>query len=1434
MSGVILSLLDRYRLVLTVSLMLALSGLVAWFTMPRQEDPAMPDRFGIIIATYPGADAEAVERLVAEPIEEHLAQVGEIFEVTSTARTDVVVLQVRLADEVYATREAWDEVEEALKEAQDDLPDGAGVPTLEHKVLVDQQAVVLAVTGGLDRRALLDGARSLKKGLLQVPGVSEVHLIADPGEQVLVEYDEAQVRRLGLPAGALAAALAGQNASLPAGVLAVGGRNTAVRAEAELRSVEDLANTELRLPSGAVVPLSEVARVRLGPAEPGGVRMRFNGAEAVGVAVVPKADLDVVKLGAAVRARVAEVAPGLAPLQVEELSYLPDYVSERLSSLGQSLLLGVLIVAAILILFMGPRLGLVVSAVVPLVALAALAVYALGGGVLHQISVAALILALGMLVDNAIVVAEAVQVRMDHGMPSRQAAVEAVQELALPLATATGTTLAAFVPMYMSRGSTGDFTRAIPIVLMLTLTISYIFAVLVTPNLACRFLRARPKVQDNLLDRLARRAGAVAIGHPWRVVAAAAVAVILSGLGMGKVDQTFFPASGRDQLVVEVVHPEGTHLDETDASARTLEQHLLQDPRVRAVSSFVGRSAPRFYYNLPNRPESPHFAHVVVRTHRPEDVDALASELARWARRNVPEAEVIPRPLEQGPPVAAPLEIRLHGEDLAALGAAAEQVMAALRRLPETRNVTQNQGLGVPAVEVEVHDGVAARRGLARRDVALALLAQTRGVPVGSLRSEEDPIPIVVRSAAGERLSPERLGSISVPGPRAQLVPLAQVATPRVRWRPAAVHHRDRVREVAVFAHLEEGATFGPVLAELQAELRSVTLPDGVQLSYGGAARGSGEANTALARTAPLGALLLLLFLLVEFNSFRRVFLVLLTVPLAVTGVVPGLLVAQQPFGFMSLLGVIALVGVVVNNAIVLIDVVETRRKAGVPLKAAVAASVQLRARPILLTTGTTVAGLLPLALSSSPLWPPLASAMIAGLLASTFLTLVVVPAAYVLIIREPRPSAPGVAAAVACALLLGLGGTAQAAPGLSEVLTRGAEQPAAVAAAREADAAQAQADATWRQAFLPTLGAEAGVSRIDRLLSLQTPVGSFPFGSQSAGRVGAQLTQPILDLGRLLGEGPAASLDADAARLVAERRRHEQAGAAGARFLDVHAARAARAATEAFVASLEARSAELTALASQGRALEADQLRVALALADAQQGLLQLDANLAVARRALGEALGEQAPVDAGALNAELSLPPREAAFQAAVEARPDLQAILHRAEAAQRRGRGVWAELMPRLEARAQFIYDSGLPYDTDHYFVGSLNAVWRPFLAGTRFARADAQDADAARWLATLDEAQRGVRVQVEAAYSALDTAEGALAVARRAVTQAEENARVERIRYQEGAVTMSDLLEAEALLREHTTRRAVAEVEVVRARLMARLAVGDPSATTAPPP
>ncbi|MEO1335957.1 MAG: efflux RND transporter permease subunit, partial [Myxococcota bacterium] len=636
--------------------------------------------------------------------------------------------------------------------------------------------------------------------------------------------------------------------------------------------------------------------------------------------------------------------------------------------------------------------------------------------------------------------------------------------------------------------------------------------------------------------------------------------VVASGVGAGFVDKSFFPAAGRAQFVVEQMLPEGTHLDETDRSTRKLESFLQSDPRVTQVSSFMGRSAPKFYYNLPRRPNSPHLAQIIIQTTSPNDLPSLMADIRRFAAQQMPEATVIPRRLEQGPPINAPIEIRVQGQDLESMFAGAEKVMATLREIPSVIDVHHDQGLGIPALELTVNDGAAGRRGLARRDIALAVLGQTRGLPAGQLRSGEDPVPILVRAKEGERLSPNRLPGVVVASAEAGMVPLAQLAELDVKWKPAAIHRRNRIREITVSSHLADGAAYGSVLAEFERRFDRSNLPQGTRLKYGGAAEGSGNANASIARAAPMGVVLLLFFLMVEFNSFRRVGLILTTVPLAAAGVIPGLLIGQQPFGFMSLLGVIALIGVVVNNAIVLVDVIESGRKSGLTVRDAVARSVRLRARPILLTTATTVAGLTPLAFSPSPLWPPLASAMIAGLLASTFLTLLVVPALYTLLFRDgaAKPSVPSAAATAAIVALLVMGSWpafANTDPiSLSEAMKTAATTPVVEAAEAEADAAEAQAKAEWRQGYLPTIGAQASINSYDRLLSLSTPIGDFPFGARSFYQIGVDVRQPIFDPARLFGAGPAADLTTESARLAAKRQAQIRAAEAAERFLDIKA----------------------------------------------------------------------------------------------------------------------------------------------------------------------------------------------------------------------------------------------------------------------------------------
>lgn len=1442
-----LTILSRQRLILSVALLLALTGALAWLTMPRQEDPKLPERWGLVTAVFPGADPETIERLVLEPLEENLFEVPEVDHVTATVRTGFVVAEVQLDQTIYDVDAAWDEVRRALDRAREDFPEGVSEPALDDEVM-DTESIVVAISGSSDPLELSHAADRLEHRLLLLPGVKKVHVAGDPDEQVTIELDDATARRLGVGPRDLAAALEARNTVLPGGSLRLAGQTAVLSPRTEFLSIEEIEATPVLLASGTSVPLASVARVRRSPAEPTPEMARANGVAAIVVSVVPEENLDLVDFGARVREEIAAAREDLAPLTVEEFFYQPGRVETRLSELGISLLTGMLIVAGILVAVMGVRLGLTVSSVIPLVAFSSLAVYAAGGGVLQQMSIAALVIALGMLVDNAIVVAESIQYRLDAGEPAGLAAQSTVRELAMPLLSATGTTLAAFVPMLISQGDVGDFTRAIPVVIMLTLAMSYVFAIFVTPSLGALVLR--PSVSASRARRvesLGRAIGSFAVRRPLVVLGAVGGLVAASIVGASFVDRQFFPAADRNQLVVDIELPEGTPIEETDRATAIVERALLADPSVSKVAAFVGRNAPKFYYNLASVPSAPHFAQVAAETARLSDVPRIILDIRALAHAEIPEARVVPRLLEQGPPVVAPVEIRLYGDDLAELQLAAEAIVTQVREIPGTVDVRHDMGIGMPRMNVVVDDAEAARRGLSRADVALALYGRTRGLHAGQYRAGDDPVPIVVRSKEGEELPAERLATIDVAVPGGAPVPLSQIARSNVAWRPAAISHRDGRRIVLVLSQLETGVAYGKVTREVEERIAALELPESIRVELGGDASESSSANRALLSGLPLGVVLLLGFLLAEFNSFRRVLIVLVTIPLAATGVVPGLFLAGEPFGFMSLLGVIALVGIVVNNAIVLIDRVETQRAQGSALKDALVEAVGRRLMPILLTTGTTVAGLIPLALSPTSLWPPLAWAIISGLLASTLLTLAVVPALYLLFFggggsllpagwrRATQSALPAAGTVTIAALLLfsaSIGSARAAEPvTLADAIERAAARPSAEAARAVAEATAQGALAERRGGFLPVVGGSAAAFARSRDLALQTPIGTFQTGGSTFRAAEVTLRQPLVDVRHWRYVAPASKAESAAESANADRTLQELAREAASIYLDVLSIDASLAATDVLIASLEARLAEVQAAVAAGRLLESERLKIVVARDVAAQERRQLMASRGVALRALAQAIGATEPVDVASVDGDAlaalvpALPAAEDALVArALEARPDLAALRERERALELRARAVRAEALPTLVAEGRATWDDSGAYDVDSWSEGRLALTFSLFEAGTRGPRRAALESERRATLAQLEEARRGIQIEIARALADLDVARGAVEVGRSAVADASETLRVEEERHRAGRATTNDLLEAQAIVRERRTDRDLASLAVMRAWIDLQTALG----------
>lgn len=1425
--------LSQHRFILSAATVLAILGLMAWATMPREEDPQFPKRNGIITVTFPGADAETMERLVVEPLEEALAEVENLKEINSTARSNVALTTIEMADQVYDTDSVWDDVEDAMEKARLDFPQEVNAPILNDD-LSSQEAVILTLSGSRDPLRLLREARELKHDLLQLPMTKEVVILGDPGEQITVEYDENTARSLGVSPRHMAAILGQRTSVTPGGFIRTGEKMATLKPQTDFASLDDILATSIPLPSGSSVPLSSIATVRMGPREPQEELFRYDGHRTVGLSIIPRDSLNRIEFGRQVRSYLDTIRPEIEPIEIHEVVFQPDEVHSRLSDLTRSLLLGIGIVAAILFLTMGMRMGLLVASVVPLVAIGSIGLFAAGGGILHQISISAVVIALGMLVDNAIVMAEGIQYRLDQGQEISAASLDTVKELALPLGSATGTTLAAFVPMLLSKGGTADFTRAIPILIMLTLVMSYLFAVFVTPTLAHYLLKRRPENQQPRSFPLWDRSIRGMVHRPWAVLGGVTAIFVVTLLMGGLVKQQFFPAADRPLAIVELEMPEGTHIEETDALVAEIETALGESSEVESVTSFVGRAAPHFYYNLVPRPNSPHRADLLVQMRSLEKLPATMEFARHTVRQGWPRAEVVVRRLEQGPPITAPVEVLLQGPNLEDLREAAENVLGQFRAHQDLRDARTSLGLGVPTLQFDLDDAGAARFGLGRQDIALALLGRSLGLEVGQYRGGDDPIPLVVRSREGDRFPAGRLAGVDVSAPGGSPVPLDQVSSMSLQWKPAAIHHLNGERIIRVQAQIAEGTTAAAILKDLKPQLESIEIPSSVHLAWGGEQAESGEANSAILAAMPIGMLMLLGFLLAEFNSFRRIAIILATIPLAAIGVIPGLILSGQPFGFMAFLGIFALVGIVVNNAIVLVDVIDRYREEGRGLDEALIRAVKRRTRPILLTMATTVAGLSPLAFSSTTLWPPLAWTMISGLMASTLFTLLAIPALYKVIFQKkasglPTPEGLAVAALVFCLWLPPLAAQETTASiTMEEAMTLAADRPASFAAIRRADSAEALALTQRRATFWPSVGLATDQTWRDEGVALDTPLGPFDLGGKNVKTLGVELTQNLFNPSEMLFRVPARRWEAQAARQGGSRELHQLRVAAGEAWLRVAEIDAQLESTRVYLASLRSHEREVHRMVELGRLIKSDQLKIQLSRERAELGEETLVSQREVALNALARAVGfDQVEIRSShGKPSTFKPPPIEALWESALE-REDLEALRHKLQGTQLEVKAIRAEVLPGLVAKVRYARTDGDPFRPEESSEGLLQLKWTPFASGTRASRRTAKQAEADALRADLEDAEAGVRLEVQSALTEWRLANRRIEVASQGMALAEETLRIENARYAAGRSTTNDLLDAEADLQNQRTDLGLAILGRERARIQLSLAVGGES-------
>lgn len=1023
--------IEKNRVTIMALLLITVGGVGAYTRMSRAEDPGFTIRAARVITFFPGAGPERVENLVTDPLEKAIQEIPELDFLQSESRTGISVITVNILERYADMRPIWDNLRRKVERAASDLPDGIIGPQVNDE-FGDVFGTIVTLRGdGFRYAELKEYADQVRDELLRLSDVAKVEIHGAQEEQIFIEYNNARLAELGLTPLQLTTVLESVNIIIPGGAVEMGTERIVLEPSGNFESLQDLRRTVISLPGRSeLVYLEDLAAITRGYVDPPSRKVRSSGLDALALAISMREGGNIIDLGTQIETELERLQRAM-PLGIEfdVVAFQPERVDRKVSEFVVNLLQAVAIVLAVMLLFLGFRTGLVVASLVPMamiMSLLAMSFFEIG---LDQMSLAALIIALGMLVDNAIVMAESIMVQMESGKPAVEAAVQSASELRIPLLTSSLTTAAAFLPIYLAESTTGEYTAPLFKVVSITLLCSWLLALTMIPLLCVLFLRVSPAADagyDSRFYRLYRRCLVTVLR--FRFVSLAAVAGIfwLALLGLNAIPNVFFPASDVAIFTAEFELPTGTAIARTEQVLKEVEEFMSEQlmapfsdadgtpdgdrpageaPGIVNWVTFIGTGAPRFYLSFNPKPASPNYAMMLINATSREIIEAeLIPSLEDFCNQRYPDLKTTLNPLQLGPPVQAPVQIRLSGTETGSLFEIADLVKARVREVPGTKNVGDDWGRRTKKLSVEVNQARARRAGVTSQDIAISLQTTLSGIETTQFREQDTLIPVTLRSVAADRQDIGKLETLDV---YAQLtgrsVPLLQVADLAVNWEPAKILRRDRLKTVTISSELEPGVTATQVTSALRPWLDETAArwPLGYLYEFGGELETSVKANQAIGAQLPIAGLIILILLVGQFNSVRRTLIILMTIPLALIGVIIGLLAADSYFGFMTLLGIISLAGIVINNAIVLIDRIKIEiEDNGLEPPRAVVEAAQRRLRPILLTTATTVAGLLPLWFGGGPMWEPLAISIIFGLLFATLLTLGMVPLLYSLFFR--------------------------------------------------------------------------------------------------------------------------------------------------------------------------------------------------------------------------------------------------------------------------------------------------------------------------------------------------------------------------------------------------------------------------------------------------
>ncbi|MCJ0762858.1 efflux RND transporter permease subunit [Variovorax terrae] len=1055
--------LDHPALTRYLMIVLMLLGFAAYFQLGQDEDPPFTFRAMVVRTYWPGATAQQVAEQVTDKLERTLQDVPYADKIRSYSKPgeSQIIFQIKDSSRAGEVANVWYTARKKIGDMKYTLPAGVQGPFFNDD-FGDVYGVIYALeSDGFSYAELKVFADDVRQQLLRVPDVAKVDLFGVQDEKVYIEISQRRLAQLGLDMNAVLAQLGQQNAVESAGAVQTPLDVVQVRVAGQFAAVEQLKAMPIRGSSGNQLRLGDIADVRRGYVDPPAVKVRHQGREVIALGVSMAKGGDIIALGKALQTATQRIGKALpAGVSLQQVQDQPRSVSSSVNEFVRVLIEAVAIVLAVSFISLGlhrrpgnhplwrrwtldMRPGLVVGITIPLVlAVTFLAMNYWGIG-LHKISLGSLIIALGLLVDDAIIAVEMMVRKMEEGYDKVRAATFAYEITAMPMLTGTLITAAGFLPIGIARSVTGEYTFAIFAVTVIALVLSWIVSVYFVPYLGTLLLKTppgRPKAAgapsggseahavasvgagglphvqevaeghdsphemfDSPFYNTFRQAVNWCVQHRWLTIGATLLIFALGIVGMGRVQQQFFPDSSRPEILVDIWFPEGTSFAANEEVTRRVEQRFMALDGVTTVSTWVGSGVPRFYLPLDQVfPQSNVSQFIII----PKDLklrESLRVQLPALLAQEFPEVRGRVKLLPNGPPVPYPMQFRVIGTDPVALRARADEVKAAMRESPNTRGVNDNWNESVKVLRLEVDQSKARALGVTSQSIAQASRTILAGTPVGQFRENDKLIDIVLRQPLDERNAITDIANAYLPTASGQSIPLTQIAKPVFTWEPGVMWRENRDYAITVQGDIIEGLQGATVTNELLPQLKRLEAgwPPGYRIEVAGAVEESSKGSASIAAGIPIMLFITFTLLMLQLQSFSRAMLVFLTGPLGIAGVAGALLVLNRPFGFVALLGVIALMGMIQRNSVILIDQIEQDRSRGVPAWDAIVESAVRRLRPIVLTAAAAVLAMIPL--SRSVFWGPMAVAIMGGLIVATVLTLLALPAMYAAWFRVKR-----------------------------------------------------------------------------------------------------------------------------------------------------------------------------------------------------------------------------------------------------------------------------------------------------------------------------------------------------------------------------------------------------------------------------------------------